>query len=200
MATPVGRTTLLGAGVGRARPAGRLGNVRDGLAQLGLRQSAPAPRRRAPRRETRALCAGRVRLTAVYERLWSGRGAVPSVLSRPYACACASIGDGCCDHVRDPTEFKPRTSANFGHVRSAKAVVFPHTDFASKYLVLFTRRRRRLRYVCTSKSFSTKDVLGKNCAYVGAKYSSQYLHLNKMCETTRNLLEILDQPVFESLL
>ena len=45
-----------------------------------------------------------------------------------------------------------------------------------------------------------KDVLGKNCAYVGAKYSSQYLHLNKMCETTRNLLEILDQPVFESLL
>ena len=50
------------------------------------------------------------------------------------------------------------------------------------------------------KAFNTKDVLGKNCAYVGAKYSSQYLHLNKMCETTRNLLEILDQPVFESLL
>ena len=51
-----------------------------------------------------------------------------------------------------------------------------------------------------SISYATKDVLGKNCAYVGAKYSSQYLHLNKMCETTRNLLEILDQPVFESLL
>ena len=56
-----------------------------------------------------------------------------------------------------------------------------------------------LRYLLDAE-MDTKDVLGKNCAYVGAKYSSQYLHLNKMCETTRNLLEILDQPVFESLL